>query len=77
VRLGEVLAGGERALAGAGHDDGADRGVGVEGAQRGDDLVAHRPVPGVQLGRLVEGDDADPALAVEQHGVVLHGGSRE
>jgi hypothetical protein len=73
VRLGEVLSRGEGPLAGARQDDGADRRVGIEAAQRLDDRRAHVAVPGIELLRLVEPDQADLAADFGEDEGVLHG----
>ena len=59
AELADIGAGGERFLAGAGDDEGAEGGVGVGALDGGDQAVVHGPGQGVALGRAVEGDPAD------------------
>ena len=62
-QLADVRAGGERALVAAEHDA-ADRLVGVELAQSGDELVHQLARQRVQLLRPVEQDDGDRVVAL-------------
>ena len=62
--LGDVGAGDERLLARAGDDDDADRVVVLDLGERGEQLVAHLLVQGVQLVGAVDGEDGDAALAL-------------
>jgi hypothetical protein len=66
LRLGEVLAGAERAIARPGQDDGVDPVVSVQPFQRPAERGAHRQVPGVQLLGAVQGDGADAVVDIDQ-----------
>src|SRR5262249_52788524 len=62
----------ERLVAGAGDDQAADRVVALEGLHRVEQLGSEPAVHGVEGIRPVEGDDADPLLALYQDMLVCH-----
>ena len=68
----DVGAGGE-GFVGAGDDDAADIGVGLEGVDRGGDLGDQRGVERIERLRPVEPDDADLAARLDDDVLVGHG----
>jgi hypothetical protein len=68
----DVGTGGKR-LVGAGDEDAADTGIGVEGLDRAEELVHQRDVERVQGLRPVETDDADAAASFDNDGFAAHG----
>jgi len=73
LHLLDVGAGGE-GLLGAGEDDAADARLSLETVERPVDLADELAVQRVQRLRAVERDQPDPALRLDENGLISHGG---
>src|SRR5262249_38320862 len=67
----EVAAGGERLVAGAGHDSAGDRGIVAGRSQRIDQLVERLLAKGVEHARPVDGDPGDLVLHLVEYVAVI------